>query len=59
MFKDVSNKLRQAYDACAHGDKAHSLMLIYEALEIARTTDNRVLRAHIVQCAERVKGTMS
>lgn len=59
MFKDVSNKLRQAYDACAEGDKTHALMLIYEALEIARTTDNRVLRAHIVQCSERVKGAMS
>lgn len=55
MMKDVKNCLRQAYDALANGDKCHALMLCHVALTFARQTDNRVLRAHVAQCVERVK----
>ncbi len=58
MFKDINNLLRRAYDSAEQGDRVQALHLIYQALTLAKGTDNRVLRAHIVQCSERVEGTL-
>lgn len=58
MFKDINNLLRLAYQGTEDGDRVFALQCIYQALDIARQTNNRVLRAHIVQCSERVKGTL-
>lgn len=59
MFKDINNLLRQAYDVMNDtSDKPLALSLIYQALELAKQTENRVLRAHVVQCSERVRGTL-
>jgi len=52
----VFELLRKAYDVLNEtSDRAQSLLLIYQALDIARKTDNRVLRAHVVQCSEYVR----
>ena len=61
MFKDtVTNLLRQAYDAAMFlpNGRERALTLIHEALQVAKQSNDRVLRAHVVQCAERVKGTL-
>lgn len=52
----VFELLRKAYDVLNEtSDRSQSLLLIYQALEVARATDNRVLRAHVTQCSEYVK----
>ena len=61
MMKDTVNKLlRQAYDAAMFlpNGRVEALRLIYLALDVAQTSGDRVLRAHVVQCAERVRGTL-
>lgn len=52
----VFELLRKAYDVLNEtSDRSQSLLLIYQALDVARKTDNRVLRAHVAQCSEYVK----